>query len=180
MTGRVCEPRTEQVQADTPAVPVTAPEGQVITGWCVKAGSANQGLGLEEVVLPAPVTAATITHSSGKDVSHYVLRLSPAPTTTTPAPSTTISATSTVVVTTTAPEPSTTSSAPTEPTTTVVVVDSTFPAQTTVAETAPPPVSVPTTLPETGSALTGAVGLIGAWALAVGALLVWLGRCKHR
>lgn len=52
---------------------VTAPDGYLITGYCVKAGSANQGLGPEFVEVDPPATQVTISHSSGKDISHYTL-----------------------------------------------------------------------------------------------------------
>jgi hypothetical protein len=49
----------------------TAPSGQMLTGYCVKAGPGNQGNGPEYVTLTTPVATLTITHSSGKAVSHY-------------------------------------------------------------------------------------------------------------
>ncbi|MFD6448673.1 LPXTG cell wall anchor domain-containing protein [Promicromonospora sp. NPDC060204] len=52
---------------------VTAPDGYLITGYCVKAGSANQGLGPEDVVVDPPAAEVTISHSSGKAISHYTL-----------------------------------------------------------------------------------------------------------
>ncbi|WP_460886144.1 hypothetical protein [Promicromonospora xylanilytica] len=52
---------------------VTAPEGFLITGYCVKAGSVEQGLGPENVVVDPPATQVTIEHSSGKAISHYTL-----------------------------------------------------------------------------------------------------------
>ena len=58
-------------KGDPASVTVTAPEGQLIDGYCVKAGSANQGEGPEYVTLNPPVGTITITHTSGKDVSHY-------------------------------------------------------------------------------------------------------------
>lgn len=62
------------------SITVTAPEGQVITGYCVKAGSAQQGDGPEYTYFDPPVTEVTITHSSGKDISHYTVFYAPAPT----------------------------------------------------------------------------------------------------
>jgi hypothetical protein len=56
-----------------PSVTVTAPDGKLISGYCVKAGSANQGDGPEFVPVSPPQKTVTITHSSGKDVSHYSL-----------------------------------------------------------------------------------------------------------
>lgn len=64
---------------DPQSVTVYAPEGQVIVGYCVKAGSAQQGDGPEYVTLPQPVTELRIVHSSGKAVSHYSLDYEPKP-----------------------------------------------------------------------------------------------------
>ncbi|WP_157602893.1 LPXTG cell wall anchor domain-containing protein [Promicromonospora kroppenstedtii] len=61
------------VQGDHKTLVVTAPDGYLITGYCVKAGSANQGLGPEFVEVDPPATQVTISHSSGKDISHYTL-----------------------------------------------------------------------------------------------------------
>ena len=44
----------------------------MITGYCVKAGSANQGNG-PEYVNGLNATEVTFSHSSGKDISHYVV-----------------------------------------------------------------------------------------------------------
>ena len=67
-------------QGDPQTVTLTAPEGMVITGYCVKAGSGNQGDGREYVVLDPAAYAATlvISHSSGKAVSHYSFTTAPA------------------------------------------------------------------------------------------------------
>jgi hypothetical protein len=52
---------------------VTAPEGFLITGYCVKAGSEKQGDGPVDVVVDPPATEVTISHPSGKAISHYTL-----------------------------------------------------------------------------------------------------------
>jgi hypothetical protein len=52
---------------------VTAPDGQLIDQYCVKAGSANQGYGPELKTVDPPQKSVTISHSSGKDISHYSL-----------------------------------------------------------------------------------------------------------
>ncbi|MFJ6001792.1 excalibur calcium-binding domain-containing protein [Arthrobacter sp. NPDC092385] len=67
-------------QGDPRTVTLAAPEGMVITGYCVKAGSGNQGDGPEYVVLDPAGYAATlvISHSSGKAVSHYSFTTAPA------------------------------------------------------------------------------------------------------
>jgi hypothetical protein len=71
---QVCKPLDSgkiDTSGDPATVPVTAPEGFLISGYCVKAGSANQGDGPEYVTLVTPVASITFGHSSGKAVSHY-------------------------------------------------------------------------------------------------------------
>ncbi len=105
-----------------PSIQVTAPEGQLITGYCVKAGSANQGDGPEYVTVDPPASSVTITHSSEKDVSHYVVSYTTAPeTTTTSVPESTTTTTTTSVpesttTTTTTSVPETTTTTTTVPT----------------------------------------------------------------
>lgn len=50
-----------------------APEGKIITGYCVKAGSTQQGNG-PKYITGLKSTSVTITHPSGKAISHYSLR----------------------------------------------------------------------------------------------------------
>jgi hypothetical protein len=51
---------------------ITAPEGYVITMFCVKSGSENQEDGGPEYYLVQPPTnSVTISHSTGKDISHF-------------------------------------------------------------------------------------------------------------
>lgn len=51
---------------------ITAPDGYVITGFCVKSGSENQEDGGPEYYLvDPPATSVTISHSTGKDISHF-------------------------------------------------------------------------------------------------------------
>jgi LPXTG-motif cell wall-anchored protein len=59
---------------DPLSVPVSAPPGMVITGYCVKAGS-DQSVpgGAVRYVSGLSVTTLTIKHPSGKAVSHYSL-----------------------------------------------------------------------------------------------------------
>jgi hypothetical protein len=64
----------------------TAPEGQLISQICVKAGSAEQGDGPEIINFNPPVASATFTHSTGKEISHFSVLLVPVPTPTTPPP----------------------------------------------------------------------------------------------
>ena len=61
------------VSGSQASITVTAPDGKLISGYCVKAGSANQGLGPEFYTVSPPAKSVTITHSSGKDISHYSL-----------------------------------------------------------------------------------------------------------
>ncbi|MDQ3065281.1 MAG: hypothetical protein M3Q36_03350, partial [bacterium] len=58
----------------------TAPEGYVIVGYCVKAGSVNQGDGPEYCpgangCVSLPATSITFSHSSGKGISHFSVDL---------------------------------------------------------------------------------------------------------
>jgi LPXTG-motif cell wall-anchored protein len=51
---------------------IFAPEGTLITGYCVKAGSENQeDGGPEYVTVDPPAESVVISHSTGKDISHY-------------------------------------------------------------------------------------------------------------
>ena len=66
-----------EVSGEQTSVTVTAPEGMVITGYCVKAGSAKQGDGPVFVTLDEPATTVTIMHPSGKAISHYTVFYGP-------------------------------------------------------------------------------------------------------
>ncbi len=73
---RVCD----QPPAHQPPVPSTtktmlliAPEGKVIVATCVKAGSAIQGEGPDYKTYGEGVASVTISHPSGKDISHYTV-----------------------------------------------------------------------------------------------------------
>lgn len=112
----VCQPQDQhQTPSSTTAqVTVTAPAGQLISGYCVKAGSAQQGNGPEYVTIDPPATQVTITHSSGKDISHYVVSYVPA-TTTSEGPTTTVPDSTTTTIpetTTTVPDGSATTGPP--------------------------------------------------------------------
>lgn len=62
---------------DPLSVTVTAPEGMVITGYCVKAGSINQGDG--PIYFDGlSLTSLVISYPSGKAVSHYSVSYGPA------------------------------------------------------------------------------------------------------
>jgi hypothetical protein len=71
--GQVCPAGSSgkiDVSGDDTMLTITAPDGFVITGYCVKAGSAKQGNGPESYVVDA-ATSVVISHSSGKGISHY-------------------------------------------------------------------------------------------------------------
>jgi hypothetical protein len=75
------------------SITITAPEGQVIVQVCIKAGSAEQGLGPENFFFDPGVTTITLSHSSGKEISHFSVDFAPAPPpTTAAAPPTTAAA----------------------------------------------------------------------------------------
>jgi hypothetical protein len=74
------------------SVTITAPPGQVIVQVCVKAGSAQQGEGPEITNFDPGVTSTTISHSSGKEISHFSVRFAAAPPPTTAAPPATAAA----------------------------------------------------------------------------------------
>ncbi len=72
----VCQPQAGHLSppnSTTKSITVEAPEGKLISGYCVKAGSIKQGNGPEYVTVDPPAASVTITHSSGKDISHYVV-----------------------------------------------------------------------------------------------------------
>jgi hypothetical protein len=102
-----------------------AAEGDfLIAEICVKAGSINQGYGPEFQSYDPPVSEVTFEHSSGKEISHFAVRLVPVtiPSTTVPETTTTLPETTTTVpdtvTSTTVPETTTTSSTtPATPTT---------------------------------------------------------------
>ena len=64
---------------DPQTVTVTAPEGMLIDGYCVKAGSVNQGDGPVYVTVDPPVKTLTFGYPDGKAVSHYSLSYTTAP-----------------------------------------------------------------------------------------------------
>jgi len=50
---------------------ITAPAGEVITMVCVKSGDDNSGGGPEYYLVEPPANSVTISHSTGRDISHY-------------------------------------------------------------------------------------------------------------
>lgn len=82
MNPQVCaglDSGKHDVVGDHKTVTVTAPAGFVITDYCVKAGSIQQGNGPVYVQLSEPVESITFGHPSGKDVSHWSVSWVPAP-----------------------------------------------------------------------------------------------------
>ena len=65
---------------DPQTVTVTAPEGKLISGYCVKAGSSNQGDGPVYVDVDPPVKTLTFGYPGNKAVSHYSLSYVSVPT----------------------------------------------------------------------------------------------------
>jgi hypothetical protein len=102
----------------TESLVITAPEGKLISGYCVKAGSIHQGNGPEYVTVNPPAKTVTISHSSGKDISHYtVTYVDDTTPTTVPEVTTTVPEVTTTIpeTTTTLPEPECTGDPSTDP-----------------------------------------------------------------
>ena len=73
-SNNTCDPLSSgRIEANASEVQVTAPEGKLISGYCVKAGSVSQGLG-PEYYKTVPIKSVSVRHSSGKDIGHYSLR----------------------------------------------------------------------------------------------------------
>ncbi|HET7691358.1 MAG TPA: hypothetical protein VFK41_13320 [Nocardioidaceae bacterium] len=81
---------------DPETVTVEAPEGFLIDGYCVKAGSANSGDGPVYIDVDPPVAELTFGYPGGKAVSHYAVSYVPVVTET---PTETITETPTVTET---------------------------------------------------------------------------------
>jgi LPXTG-motif cell wall-anchored protein len=75
------------VTGEQATLQVTAEPGYLITGYCVKAGSDKQGDGPVDVVVDPPAATVTISHPSGKAISHYTLVTVKAEPTPEPSPS---------------------------------------------------------------------------------------------
>jgi LPXTG-motif cell wall-anchored protein len=76
-TVPVCEPKEDHILGGgATEIPVTAPDGKLISGYCVKSGSINQNLGPEYVYFDPPVQSVTITYTKSpteKEISHYIV-----------------------------------------------------------------------------------------------------------
>lgn len=136
--GQVCPPGDSgKIDVNSGAsITVTAPDGKLISGYCVKAGSANQGLGPEFVTVDPPQKTVTIAHSSGKDVSHYSLTYVDEGQTTTTETTTTETTTETTTTETTT-ETTSTETTPNETTPTETTPTETTPTESTSTETTP-------------------------------------------
>ena len=131
------------------SIPVAAPEGQVIIGYCVKAGSGNQEEGTHYEEFDPPETMVTISHPSGKEISHYTVFYAPAPTPTEPTPT---------------PTPMEPTPTPTEPT------------QTPVPATPPTQSTPPSELASTGPAETIGYSMLALALIGGGAAFIVLAR----
>ncbi|MCK9794908.1 hypothetical protein M1843_14245 [Isoptericola sp. 4D.3] len=75
------EPKTD-VRGEEQTITLSAPEGQLISAYCVKAGSAKRGDGPKVVTLDEPVAEVTIAYpTDGKcrAISHYAVAYVDAP-----------------------------------------------------------------------------------------------------
>jgi LPXTG-motif cell wall-anchored protein len=61
------------VTGERETLEVSAEPGYLIVGYCVKAASVKNGGGPVDVVVDPPATTVTISHPSGKAISHYTL-----------------------------------------------------------------------------------------------------------
>lgn len=63
----------KDVDGDKKTITIEAPEGALIDRFCVKAGSVHQGgdNGPQYFDVEPPKATVTITHPTGKDISHY-------------------------------------------------------------------------------------------------------------
>lgn len=80
------------VSGDKSSMVITAPSGYLISRYCVKSASINNGYGPEYYDVVPATKSVTIRHSSGKAISHYSFKKvketvsSPSPPTPTPNP----------------------------------------------------------------------------------------------
>jgi hypothetical protein len=74
-------PKTD-TSGDPETVELVAPEGKLISAYCIKSGSEKQGEGPKIVVLDEPVATLTIAYPTGgrcKSISHYAVAYVEAP-----------------------------------------------------------------------------------------------------
>jgi hypothetical protein len=137
---------------------ITVEAGYMLVAYCVKAGSAQQGLGPETTTTNVVGQASiTVSHSSGKDVSHVSVDVEPTGTTTETTPTTTET-----TPTTTETTPTTTETTPTTtettPTTTETLPTTTETTPTTTETTPTTTETTPTTTETTPGGGGGAAG----------------------
>lgn len=132
------------LQREVHEVTVTAPDGQLISGYCVKAGSAEQDCGPMTTMFADPLKTVTIEYDhylsscDGKAISHYtVFYTEVPPSTTSSLPPTTIPSTST------SSSPTTSTTTSISPTTTTVAPTTTLPSGVLSAGAARPIVGDP-------------------------------------
>ena len=72
------DPGTVKIDAfDAPSVVVDAPDGFLIDGYCVKAGSIHNGFGPVFVPVDPPQASVTITYPGKDTISHYSVSYTP-------------------------------------------------------------------------------------------------------
>jgi hypothetical protein len=144
---------------------ITAPEGFLISGYCVKAGSAEQEEGPVFVVVDPPQETVIIEHPSGKEISHYSVEYVPITPPTTPPPTTPPPTTPPPTTPPPTTPPPTTPPATTPPATTPP--PPTTPPVTKPPSTTPPAVVVPPSKPPTARGLAKS-GFDATWLLIAG------------
>ncbi|HYH72595.1 MAG TPA: hypothetical protein VD764_05215, partial [Nocardioides sp.] len=70
----VCQGDKVDVRGEPGTITYTAPDGYLVSSWCVKAGTTT-----EVHAVDPPAKTITISHSSGKGISHYSVTLVKAP-----------------------------------------------------------------------------------------------------
>jgi hypothetical protein len=106
---QICSGHRVDLVSNVHEVAVIAPDGQLISGYCVKAGSATPGCGPMTTLFTHPLESVTIEYDhylaacDGKAISHYAVFYTDVPSTTTSSttttPTTTTTTTTTVVTT---------------------------------------------------------------------------------
>ena len=186
--GKICE-GLSSTKIDTPGepqsitiLPADYPAGNVITGYCVKAGSENQvGGGPVYVVLPPGTTTVTFGHPSTKAVSHYSFSYAPpvvvVPPTPTPSPETpVVPPTPETPVPPTPETPVTPTETPATPTPDAVVA-ALPPVQAAPAQALAPAAALPAqALPSTGIDGTGITAIIALLLTSLGGAALFVSR----
>lgn len=92
LTSDTCPKELKVDTTDEPmSITIKADDGDLITSYCVKAGSTQQGLGPVLVTLETPVSEVTFTYPNAeKAISHYAVYTQDSPASS-PSPSTSVS-----------------------------------------------------------------------------------------